>query len=161
MFIQPRLFVLSLLLLALTGVTTPIYSQNKKEGFSLEIRNVFRKNDLARRSPDGKTRLIPINFQFVCNGTDAGNFTNLEATLETVNTDGASSRVVKGIKDGTSNTLREERIDLQLAEGVFAREFTLTLRGKWRAGDTSKLNDVSAVRKGSFPAPANLVERKK
>jgi hypothetical protein len=142
-------------------MTTLAYYQNNKDGFSLEIRNVFRKDDLAKKSPDGKTRLTPISFQFVFNGTEAGAFTNLEAVLETVNTDGARSRVVKGIQDGTSNTLREDRIDLQTPEGVFAREFTLTIRGKWRAGDASKTTDVNAVRKGSFPAPANLVERKK
>ena len=74
---------------------------------------------------------------------------------------GARSRVIKGIKDGTSNTLREERIDLPGPAGAFARDFTLTLRGKWRLGNATELVDVSAVKKGSFLAPINLVERKK
>jgi len=74
---------------------------------------------------------------------------------------GARSRVIKGIKDGTSNTLREERIELPAPAGAFARDFTLTLRGKWRLGNAAKLVDVKAVKKGSFQAPTDLVERKK
>jgi hypothetical protein len=104
---------------------------------------------------------VPVIFQFVCNETGAGRFTDLEVTLETVNNNGAKSRVIKGIQDGTSNTLREERVELSLAEGVFAREFTLTLKGKLRVGNGAKPVDVSGVKKGSFPLPANLSNREK
>lgn len=40
-------------------------------------------------------------------------------------------------------------------------DFTLTLRGKWRLGNAAEPVAASAFETGSFPLPANLVERKK
>ncbi|MGH9767842.1 MAG: hypothetical protein ACREAB_10450 [Blastocatellia bacterium] len=171
MFKQSCSFTPLILSLALIGLTLPANAQNKKQGakpargvverVNIEIRNVSKKDALAKKNSDGKSRLVPVNFQFICNGTDAGKFFDLEAVLETINSDGTKSRASKSIKDGTSNTLLEERIDLPTPEGVFARDFTLTLRGKWRVGNAAKLVDVSAVKKGGFPPPANPVEREK
>src|SRR4029434_5436454 len=158
---QSRSFPPLILSLSLIGVMMPASAQNEKQGAGIEIRSVVKNDAQAKKSPDGKSLLVPVDFQFICNGTKSGKFSDLEVVLETVNTDGARSRVIKGIRDGTSNTLREERIELPATVGAFAREFTLTLKGKWRLGDATKLVDVSAVKKGSFPAPANLVERKK
>ena len=160
MFGDSRSVTSLILSLALISAISPVYAQGKKQ-ISIEIRNVVKNDNYSRKSSDGKSRFFHINFQFICNGTDAGKFSNLEAVLETVNTDGARSRAIKGIQDGTSNTLREERIEIQAPEGVFARDFTLTLKGKWRVGNETKLVELSAVRKGSFPLPANFVERKK
>ena len=157
MFKQLRLFALLILPLALMGVTPHAYAQKKA---SIEIRNVSNNDAQANKGLNDKGRLAPVNFQFICNGTGAGKFSNLEAVLETVNTDGARSRVIKRISDGTSNTLREERIDLPTPDGVFARDFKLTLRGKFRHGNAANLIEVSGVKTGGFPVPANLIKRK-
>ena len=156
MFKQLRLFALLTLPLASIGLTPHAYAQ-KKAG--IEIRNVS-KNDAQAKGLNDKGRLTPVSFQFICNGTDAGKFSDLEAVLETVNTDGARSRVIKRITDGTSNTLREERIDLPTPDGVFARDFKLTLRGKFRPGNAANPIEVSEVKTGSFPVPANLIKPK-
>jgi hypothetical protein len=157
MFKQLRLFALLILPLALIGVAPHAYAQKKA---SIEIRNVSKNDVQANKGLNDNGRLTPVNFQFICKGTDGGKFSNLEAVLETVNTDGARSRVIKRISDGTSNTLREERIELPTPDGVFARDFKLTLRGKFRLGNGANLMEVSEVKTGSFPAPANLKERK-
>jgi len=157
MFKQLRLFALLILPLALIGVTLHAYAQ-KKAG--IEIRNVSKNDAQANKGLNDNGRLTPVNFQFICNGTDAGKFSDLEAVLETVNTDGARSRVIKRITDGTSNTLREERIDLPTPDGVFARDFKLTLRGKFRPGNAANPIEVSEVKTGSFPVPANLIKPK-
>src|SRR5262245_14604351 len=128
MFKQLRLFALLILPLALIGVTPHAYAQ-KKAG--IEIRNVSNNDAQANKGLNDKGRLVPVNFQFICNGTGAGKFSNLEAVLETVNTD-----------------------------GVFARDFKLTLRGKFRHGNAANLIEVSEVKTGGFPVPANLIKRK-
>jgi len=157
MFKQLRLFALLTLPLASIGLTPHAYAQ-KKAG--IEIRNVSKNDAQAKKGLNDPGRLVPVNFQFICNATGTVKFSNLEAVLETVNTDGARSRVIKKISDGTSNTLREESIDLPMPDGVFARDFKLTLRGKFRPGNGANLIEVSEVKTGSFPAPANLKERK-
>jgi hypothetical protein len=157
MFKQLGLFALHILPLALIGVMMPAYAQKK---VGIEIRNVSKNDAQAKKGLNDKERLVPVNFQFICNATDAGKFSNLEAVLETVNTNGARSRVIKSITDGTSNTLRDESIDLPMPDGVFARDFRLTLRGKFRLGNAANLIHVSEVKTGSFPAPANFIERK-
>jgi len=157
MFKQLRLFALLILPLAPIGVMMPAYAQ---KNVGIEIRNVSKNDAQAKKGLNDPGRLVPVKFRFICNGADAGKFSNLEAALETVNSDGARSRVTKRIADGTSNTLREESIDLPLPDGVFARDFKLTLRGKFRLGNAANLIEVSEVKTGSFPAPANLIEYK-
>jgi hypothetical protein len=157
MFKRLCLFTILTLPLALISLTMPAHAQKK---VSIEIKNISRNDAQAKKTPDGNSILVPIQFQFVCNGTDAGRFFDIEAVVETVNTDGARSRVSKRIADGTSNTLREERIGILLPEGVFAREFKLTIRGKWRVGNAANLIEVSEVKTGSFHVPANVGNRK-
>jgi hypothetical protein len=157
MFKQLGLFALHILPLALIGVITPAYAQKK---VGIEIRNVSKNDAQAKKGLNDKGRLVPVNFQFICNATGTVKFSHLEAVLETTNTDGSRTRVIKGITDGTSNTLREESIDLPMPDGVFARDFKLTLRGKFRLGNAANLSQVSEVKIGNFPVPANLTERK-
>ncbi len=143
--------VLSILLalsLALIGAAMAAQAQKK---ISLEIRNVSRNDAQAKKGLDGKSRLVPVNFQWRRVSTVAAKLVELEAVLETVNTDGKRSRVSKSITDGTSNTFLQERFDLLLPEGVSARDFKLTLRGKWRAGNAAELIEVSEVKTGNFP----------
>jgi hypothetical protein len=158
MFKQLGLFALHILPLALIGVMTPVYAQKK---VGIEIRNVSKNDAQAKKGLNDNGRLVPVNFQFICNATGTVKFSHLEAVLETTNTDGSRTRVIKGIADGTSNTLREESIDLPMPGGVFARDFKLTLRVKFRLGNAANLIHVSEVKTGSFPVPANLIERKK
>ena len=157
MFKQLRLFALLILPLAPIGVMTPAYAQKK---VGIEIRNVSKNDARAQKGLNDNGRLVPVNFQFICNATGTVKFSHLEAVLETTNTDGSRTRVIKGITDGTSNTLREESIDIPLRDGVFARDFKLTLRGKFRLGNAANLINVSEVKTGSFPVPTNLKERK-
>jgi hypothetical protein len=57
--------------------------------------------------------------------------------------------------------LIDEIIDLPMPEGVFARDFKLTLKGKCRPNNSAELVDVNEVKSGSFPLQANLLDRRK
>lgn len=102
----------------------------------------------------GKSRTVTVDFQWLCIPTGkTAKLVSLEAVLETMNTDGKRSQVVKKLKDWTENKPIDTRIDLPMNEGVFAKDFTLTLRGKFKREGSEELMDTSAVKKGTFPPP--------
>jgi hypothetical protein len=156
-FKQSRLFAPLILPLALIAVTAPGFAQK----VNLEIGNVHRDDARTRKSPDGKSQLIAVSHEFKFGSTVAVKLVEIVATLEIVNSDGSRSRAVKNIQDGTSNTLRTESFNIRIPDGAFARDFKLTLKGKFRLGDAADLIERAAVKTGSFPAPANFIERKK
>lgn len=112
----------------------------------ITIVNVTKKDAMAKPSPDGMGRVIPVDVLWKTAG-DA-KLINLEAILKTSNTDGTTTEVKMMLNEKmTSGTLM-----LKMPNNVFAREYTLTLMGKcvWEGGQgTSK-----ASKSGTFPIPA-------
>lgn len=139
---------------ALSLLALPVMAQGKKKEphrtvaapVEITIVNVTKKDAMAKPSPDGMGRVIPVDVQWKTAG-DA-RLVNLEAMLKTSNTDGTTTEVKMMLNEKmTSGTLM-----LKMANDVFAREYTLTLTGKcvWEGGQgTSK-----ASKSGSFPIPA-------
>lgn len=117
------------------------------------INSVTINRTAASASP-GKSRTVFVDFQWLCQPTSSkAKLVTLEVVLETTNTDGKRSTVTKKLKDWTENKPIDTRIDLPMAEGVFAKDFTLTLRGKFQREGSETLMDTSAVKKGTFPPP--------
>ncbi len=140
------LFISSLLAVAALGQSK---KDIKKVAAPVEITivNVTKKDAMAKPSPDGMGRVIPVDVQWKTAG-DARLMT-LEAVLKTSNTDGTTSEVKMMLNEKmTSGTLM-----LKMPNDVFAREYTLSLMGKcvWDGGQgTSR-----ASKSGAFPIPAN------
>ena len=140
-------------LFALSLTALPAMAQSKKEtkkamaAVEITIVNVTKKDAMAKASPDGTGRVIPVDVQWKTMGE--AKLMNLEAVLKTSNTDGTTTEVKMMLNEKmTSGTLM-----LQMPNDVFAREYTLTLMGKcvWEGGQgTSK-----ASKSGVFPLPAN------
>lgn len=123
--------------------------------------NSVNINRTAVAATPGKSRAVTVDFQWLCQPTGStARLVTLEAVLETINTDGKRSQVVKKLKDWTENKPIDSRIDLPMAEGVFAKDFTLTLRGKFQRDGSDALMDTGAVKKGSFPPPATAPKRR-
>ena len=102
----------------------------------------------------GKSRTVIVDFQWLCIPTGkTAKLVSLEAVLETMNTDGKRSMVTKKLIDWTENKPIDTKIELPMNEGVFAKDFTLTLRGKFKREGSEALMDTSAVKKGTFPPP--------
>ncbi len=113
----------------------------------ITILNVTKKDAMAKPSPNGKGRIIPVEVQWKTEG-DA-RLINLEAVLKTSNTDGTTTEVKKMLDEKMTLGM----LMLEMPEGVFAREFTLSLMGKcvWEGGQgTSR-----ASKSGAFPMPAS------
>ena len=142
---------------ALSFLALPAMAQGKKvkgvkEPVEITIVNVTKKEAMAKPSPDGAGRIIPVDVQWKTAG-DA-RLINLEAVLKCSNTDGTTSEVKMMLNEKmTSGTLM-----LKMPNDVFAREYTLTLMGKcvWEGGQgTSK-----ASKSGAFPLPPNATTKK-
>jgi hypothetical protein len=50
-----------------------------------------------------------------------------------------------------ANSTVKTQLDLTMPEGVFAKDFTLTLKGSFRKEGIAELQPVSVVKSGSFP----------
>ncbi|MDX2044180.1 MAG: hypothetical protein SF097_23430 [Acidobacteriota bacterium] len=155
-FYQQLALAFGVLILALATVAV---AQSKKkqdriggEPVEITIVNVTKKDAMAKPSPDGMGRVIPVEVQWKTAGE--ARLINLEAMLKTSNTDGTTSEVKMMLNEKmTSGTLM-----LKMPNDVFAREYTLTLMGKcvWEGGQgTSK-----ASKSGVFPMPANAGVKK-
>ncbi|HZS08796.1 MAG TPA: hypothetical protein VFD58_28430 [Blastocatellia bacterium] len=116
-----------------------------------------KKEDASARPASGGGRLIPVRFTWLCGSTGSARLVELEARLITFNTDGKSTTVTKKLSDWTVNKQIESLIELPMADGVFARNFTLTLKGKFGEGATEQA--VSTVKQGSFPLPPDAAKK--
>lgn len=116
------------------------------------INNVTINRTAAAAAP-GKSRTVTVDFQWLCLPQGKAKLVSLEAVLDTMNTDGKRSQITKKLKDWTENKPIDTRLDLPMNEGVFAKDFTLTLKGKFKREGSEELMDTSAVKKGSFPPP--------
>ncbi|MBL8169254.1 MAG: hypothetical protein JNJ50_13945 [Acidobacteria bacterium] len=111
----------------------------------ITILNVTKKDAMAKPAPDGAGRVIPVEVQWKAEGE--ARLVNLEAVLKTSNTDGSTSEVKMMLNEKATQGM----LMLKMPNGVFAREYTLTLLGKciWDGGQgTSRAN-----KSGAFPLP--------
>ncbi len=123
------------------------------------IQSVTKNDAGAKKNVDGKSRLVPVSFTWLCGSEGNAKLAELIAELVTKNTDGSQTRVSKKLVDWTVNKPINSQIDLPMPEGVFAKGFTLTLVGKFKQGDLAELVPVNAVKTGSFPVSI-LAEKK-
>ncbi len=125
------------------------------------IINSVTLNRTAAAATPGKSRTVIVDFQWLCQPSGkTAKLVTLEAVLETINTDGKRSTVTKKLKDWTENKPIDTRLDLPMEDGVFAKDFTLTLRGKFQREGSDALMDTGTVKKGSFPPPPSSPSRR-
>ena len=127
---------------------------------TLEIQELLKDDAKAKPGSNLHERLVPVVLKWRGKAINQGKLMELEALLETVNTDGTKSRVTKKIIDFSVDKLLAETIILPMKEGTFARDFKLTLSGKCASGDGAKRQVVaiSAIKQGSFPVP-NVIKK--
>src|SRR5581483_4962273 len=149
---------LALALLAALSLTAPA-QKGTGTGKTLEKKGQpaekAKLEPAERKSqPAGRVNLI---IQEVKKEDASARLVELEARLITFNTDGKSTTVTKKLSDWTVNKQIESLIELPMADGVFARNFTLTLKGKFGEGATEQA--VSTVKQGSFPLPPDAAKK--
>lgn len=142
----------------LSVVVTMMISMMAVVGQAQDRVNTVINSVTINRAPaataPGKSRTVVVDFQWLCIPTGkTAKLVSLEAVLETMNTDGKRSMVTKKLLDWTENKPIDTKIDLPMNEGVFAKDFTLTLRGKFKREGSEDLMDTSSVKKGTFPPP--------
>ena len=124
----------------------------------ITIQNVTKNDAGAKKNAGGKSRNVPVSFTWLCDSTGNAKLAELIAELVTKNTDGSTTRVSKKVVEWKVNTPINGQIDLPMPDGVFAKNFTLTLVGKFKRAELAELVPVSAVKTGNFPVP-NLAEK--
>ncbi len=146
---------ISFLLILAAVATLPAQAQKKMEKkgeIIAEIVSVMKKDNEARKQ--GDRRLVPVVVSFKVMPATA-KLMELEIVLRTTNTDGKSSMVEwrRPLHEltGSSCTLM-----LPMSEGVFAKDFMVTLRGKAKLADEIM---IQATKQGSFPVPNRVVEK--
>ena len=115
----------------------------------ITIQSVTKNDAGAKKNADGKTRNVPVNFTWLCGSQGNAKLHELFAELVTLNTDGSTTRVSKKLVDWRVNTPINSQIDLPMPEGVFAKSFTLTMKGKFRIAD--QIVAESVTKSGVFP----------
>jgi hypothetical protein len=148
-----KVSVLSALLLAISLPVAPTFGQKKsgapRDGkIILEILDV-RKNDSAAKETGGQ-RLVPVELRRLVKAKAGATIIELKAVLETVNTDGRSTRIEKILPELIDEVFVSTLL-LPMDKGVFAKKFTVTLIAKARIEDQVVEERVS--RSGRFPEP--------
>jgi len=139
------------------GIVRPIVHTEPWARPTIIIDEVVKKDVEAKPNPNGAGRLVPVDVRWDAKLPAEAKLVELEAALKTVNTDGKTSTVKKlipiedfvpGKRVGVGGTIM-----LPMADGIFAKEFSLTLKGKFRIVDNgaSKIIAESVTKSGSFP----------
>lgn len=114
------------------------------------IAEVLKKDAAAKSNPNGAGRLVPVAVVWDAKLPVGAKLIEMNCILKTKNTDGQTSVVehlmavdkfVPGRADGGT-------IMLPMPEGVFAKEFTLTMKGKFRIAD--EIIAESVTKSGRF-----------
>lgn len=115
------------------------------------IHEVLKKDAAAKSNPSGAGRLVPVDVRWDAKMPAGAKLVEMNCILRTKNTDGQTSMVeqlmpvekfVSG-RIGVGGTIM-----LPMAEGVFAKDFTLTMKGKFRIAD--QIIAESATKSGTF-----------
>ena len=147
-----RLMMFAAITMMLSMVALAQDAEQMNGKVTIVINSVTINRTQAPASP-GKTRTVTVDFQWLCQPTGKARLVSLEAMIETINTDGKRSQAGKKLIDWTENRPIDSRLDLPMTDGVFARDFTLTLRGQFKREGSDQLMGVAAVKKGTFPPP--------
>ncbi|MBP6823312.1 MAG: hypothetical protein KA368_17310 [Acidobacteria bacterium] len=117
---------------------------------TITIHEVTKKDAAAKPNPNGAGRLVPVDVRWDAKLPEGAKLHEIKAILKTKNTDGQSTVVEQSIsvEKFVSGRADGGTIMLPMPEGVFAKEFTLTMKGKFRVGE--KLIDESVTKSGTF-----------
>ena len=162
MFRHSSQFKCSALLLALTLLALPSFAQRREPApaakpaakkIIFQIMEV-KKKDAEPQQVNGQ-RAVPVDVRRLVKVPTGTKLLEIKAVLETRNTDGRTSR-----GEAVWTALAEDFtsiVMLPMEEGVFAKDFTLTLIAKTRILD--RFLDERVTKSGTFPVPA-LAEKK-
>ena len=152
-FHKSRWFSFSVLLLVIALSVMPAFAQKKSAAPAgktviLEILDV-KKNDSAAKETGGQ-RLVPVEVRRLVKAQSGAKVIEIKTVLETLNTDGRTSRVEKAelVEDVFVSTLL-----LPMDKGVFAKKFKLTLIAKVRIED--HVVEERVTKSGNFPEPVS------
>ncbi|MGH9838762.1 MAG: hypothetical protein ACREEM_08260 [Blastocatellia bacterium] len=148
---------LKALLLVLFALALPALAQEKSVGFmprvEIVILSVTKEDANAKPNPKSAGRLVPVKIQWKTSPWKGARLVELEARLTTSNTDKSNAEVKKTLQvTGAGDTLL-----LPMPDGVFAKEFKLTLTGKCSFTDKNGVSGAAtsrATKTGTFPLPA-------
>lgn len=154
------------LLFACALLVLPALAQKKKESRAkgapadITILNVTKDQAAAKPNPKGRGRLVPIKLQWEIKLWEGAKLEEVRAVLKTANTDRSTSEVtqllpIAGLKPSAPITRRDTLL-LEMPEGVFAQDFTLTMISKCSFSENGVLRTASAppvVKQGAFPLP--------
>ena len=141
------------LLLAIALLASPALAQRKPAApigkkVILEILDV-KKNDAAAKETGGQ-RLVPVEVRRKVKALPGVTLVELNAVLETFNTDGRTTRIEKILPE-LAEEIFVSTLLLPMDKGVFAKKFTVTLIAKVRIVDQVVEERVS--KSGNFPEP--------
>jgi hypothetical protein len=145
-------FINAIALLLFAACALPGFAQKKTKPASqplpVTIVHVTKMDAQAKPNQKGKGRVIPVHIEYKIGSQEGVKLVELEAMLMTSNTDGTTTNVKKML----SNTGNETELMLEMPDGVFAKEFKLTMVANcaWDGGGGS----ARAMKTGSFPVPA-------
>ena len=135
-----------------------VHTEPWAKGRNINVNEVLKKDAAAKPNPNGSGRLVPVEVFWDAKVPAGAKLIEMKAILRTKNTDGqttvvehlmAIDKFVSG-RIGVGGTIM-----LPMAEGVFAKEFTLTMKGKIRVED--QIIDGSVTKSGKFEV---LAEKK-
>lgn len=119
---------------------------------TITITEVAKKDAAAKSNPNGAGRLVPVEVLWDAKLPAGAKLIEMNCVLRTKNTNGQTTVVehlmpvekfVPG-RIGVGGTIM-----LPMPEGVFAKEFTLTMKGKFRIAD--QVVAESVTKSGVFP----------
>lgn len=117
------------------------------------IAEVVKRDSAAKQNPNGAGLLVPVDVRWDAKLPAGAKLIEMKCILRTKNTDGQTSVVEQlvAIDKFVSGRADGGTILLPMAEGVFAKEFTLTMKGKFRTINVNEIIAESATKSGTFP----------
>lgn len=142
-----------------------VHTEPWAKGRTINVNEVLKKDAAAKPNPHGSGRLVPVEIFWDTKIPAGAKLIELKCILRTRNTDGKTSTIEHLIEVDKfvsgSNIKASGTILLPMAEGVFAKEFTLTMKGKFglinASGFVSQIEFESVTKSGRFEV---LAEKK-
>ena len=137
-----------------------VHTEELRKRPTIIINEVVKKDAAAKSNPNGAGRLVPVEVFWDAKLPAGAKLIEMNCILKTKNTDGQTTVVehlmpvekfVSG-RVGVGGTIM-----LPMPEGVFAKEFTLTMKGKFRTINVNEIITESVTKSGTFQV---LAEKK-
>ncbi len=114
------------------------------------IAEVVKRDAAAKQNPNGAGRLVPVDVRWDAKLPAGAKLAEMKCILRTKNTDGQTTVVeqLMSVEKFVSGRADGGTIMLPMPEGVFAKEFTLTMKGKFRIVD--QIIAESVTKSGKF-----------